>query len=67
MQEKTEIIQVRVTPAEKVTFESVAELNGISISAWVRERLRRDARLELQSAGIKVPFMADINFEGMNE
>lgn len=57
---KSEIIQIRVTPSEKASFERAAEVNGLSISAWVRERLRKDARLELQSSGMKVPFLADV-------
>ena len=63
MGEKTEILQVRVTASEKPTFERAAEISGLSISSWVRERLRKSSRLELQSSGVKVPFMADISIE----
>ena len=63
MGEKPEILQVRVTASEKSTFERAAEISGLSISSWVRERLRKSSRLELQSSGVKVPFMADISIE----
>lgn len=67
MAEKSDIVQIRVTPLEKASFERAAEVSGLSISAWVRERLRKDARLELQSSGIKVPFLADITFDEANK
>jgi len=63
MGKKTEILQVRVTASEKATFERAAEISGLSISSWVRARLRKDSRLELQSSGMKVPFMADITID----
>jgi uncharacterized protein (DUF1778 family) len=63
MGEKTEILQVRVTGSEKASFERAAEISGLSISSWVRERLRKNSRIELQSSGLKVPFMADISID----
>jgi hypothetical protein len=53
---KTENMLVRVQPEEKVAFQEAAELAGIPLSAWVRERLRRAARLELIEAHRSVPF-----------
>jgi len=50
-------LQVRLTQAERDTLNLVANGSGISVSAWVRDRLRRAAREELQSSGIKVPFL----------
>jgi hypothetical protein len=47
---------VRVQPEEKVAFMEAAELAGIPLSAWVRERLRRAARIELVEAHRSVPF-----------
>jgi uncharacterized protein (DUF1778 family) len=54
---KAEYLQVRVKEAEKQAFQSAAELAGLDLSAWVRERLRMLARKELEKAGQSVPFL----------
>ncbi len=54
---KTVLIQLRLNPDEKESFQEAADLAGIPLSVWVRERLRRAARIELVDAGMKVPFM----------
>ena len=53
---KTETLKIRLTLEEKAAFLAASELSGLSLSAWIRERLRRAARLELDEAGEKVPF-----------
>jgi hypothetical protein len=53
-------LQVRMTLAEKQGFEAAAKASGVSLSAWVRDRLRRSAREELQASGILVPFIAEM-------
>jgi uncharacterized protein (DUF1778 family) len=53
---KTDTLQIRLQSDEKQAFENAAELAGIALSAWVRERLRSAARRELTDAGHKVPF-----------
>ena len=50
-------LQVRLTQAERETLKMAAQAAGISLSAWLRDRLRKAARVELQSSGIKVPFL----------
>jgi len=45
---------------EKASFEMAAAVGGVSLSAWVRYRLRAAALSELQSAGLKVPFVEAI-------
>lgn len=50
-------LQVRLTHAEKDTIRVAAEASGLSVSAWLRDRVRKVARNELQSSGIKVPFL----------
>jgi predicted HicB family RNase H-like nuclease len=55
---KEEILQVRLETVEKQTLRNAAELAGIPLSTWVRERLRRDAREELEQANLPVPFLA---------
>lgn len=53
---KTEVLRLRVGPDEKIAFERAAEIAGLPVSGWVRERLRRAARIELEDAGERVPF-----------
>ena len=59
MSMKTEILKTRSTSAEKQSFQEAANLAGIALSAWVRERLRRAARIELSDAGKQVPFLQE--------
>ena len=66
MKSKTETLQIRLTTAEKAGFELAAELAGIPISSWVRERLRLTAIRELESAGRSIPFVAEIPIGGNN-
>ena len=54
---KTELMQLRLQPEEKLAFQEAADLAGIALSAWVRERLRRAARIELKDANKPVPFL----------
>ena len=58
--EKSLSIQIRVTEAEKDGFTIAADLAGISLSAWIRERLRLTAIRELESAGMQIPFVENI-------
>jgi antitoxin component of RelBE/YafQ-DinJ toxin-antitoxin module len=54
---KQELLQVRIDGAEKEAFTSAADLAGIALSAWVRERLRQIAMRELEAASQPVPFL----------
>jgi hypothetical protein len=54
---RTDLLQLRVQPSEKESFQRAADLAGVALSAWVRERLRRVARQELVAAGEQVPFL----------
>ncbi len=54
---KTETILIRLEPEEKEAFQQAAEISGLSLSTWARERLRRAARIELEEAGKKIPFI----------
>jgi uncharacterized protein (DUF1778 family) len=54
---KTESVELRVQADEKEAFKRAAELCGIPLSAWIRERLRRAARLELEEAREQIPFI----------
>ncbi len=53
----TDYLEIRVGGEEKQAFKDAADLAGIPISAWVRERLRRAAVRELEEASIPVAFL----------
>jgi hypothetical protein len=53
-------ILIRASSIEKEGFEHAAELAGIGLSAWARERLRLAAIRELQEAGQKIVFLKPI-------
>lgn len=57
---KSEILQIRLDEAEKRGFQASADLAGIPMASWVRERLRLAAIRELESAGQQIPFIAPI-------
>ncbi len=61
--QKTDFMKLRLQPEEKQAFEQAAELAGVPLSAWVRERLRRAARRELDEAGKPVPFLRHISLD----
>lgn len=54
---KGELFQMRLDAAEKQGFQQAADLTGLTLSAWVRERLRRVAARELEEARQIVPFL----------
>ncbi len=54
---KTETVRLRVDLDEKRSFQDAADLAGVPLSAWVRERLRKAARLELEAAGRQIAFL----------
>ncbi len=59
--EKSFVVQIRVTEEEKNGFTQSADLAGISLSSWVRERLRLTAIRELESAGRQIPFVSNVS------
>lgn len=64
MAEKSQNLQIRLSKQEKAGFSEAAELAGIPISSWVRERLRLAAIRELESAGRKIPFVRSYGLGG---
>lgn len=60
---KTDLLEVRLKPDEKRAFKDAAELAGIPLSAWVRERLRRAARIELEDGRKSVAFLKNVRME----
>ncbi len=49
-------MELRLDAAEKRAFWDAASLSGMALSVWVRERLRKAARKELEDAGRPVAF-----------
>jgi hypothetical protein len=58
---KAQVLQIRLTDEEKQGFQAAANLAGIPMSSWVRERLRLAAIRDLESAGQKIPFVAPVS------
>ena len=67
MKRKTETLLIRLTADEKEGFLTAAELVGIPLSSWVRERLRLVAIRELESANRAVPFVAHVPLGGRHD
>lgn len=63
---KDQVLQIRITEAEKQGFSAAAELAGIPLSSWVRERLRLAAIRDLESAGQKIPFIKPLRLGETN-
>lgn len=51
-------LEVRLEEAEKQAFRDAAELAGLDLSAWARERMRRAAIAELEERDRPVAFLA---------
>ena len=64
---KERVLQIRITDDEKRGFSAAAELAGIPLSSWVRERLRLAAIRDLESAGQKIPFVKPIPLSDTDE
>ena len=62
---KSEMLQLRVGPAEKQAFADAADLDGKKLSEWIRDRLRRLARQELEEQGLPVAFLSSTSRPGM--
>ena len=54
---KDDLMQIRLDAAEKQAFADAAALDGKDLSEWVRDRLRRLARQELEQAKMLVAFL----------
>jgi len=60
-QTKGELMQIRLSAAEKQGFVDAAELCGQSVSVWLRDQMRRTAQQQLQEAGRAVPWLLPNN------
>jgi hypothetical protein len=57
----SESLIVRLETTEKEAFQDAAEIAGIPLSAWVRERLRQVAVRELQAAAQPIAFLRHLS------
>ena len=55
--QKSDWVKIRIAADEKAAFQQAADLSGISLSAWMRERLRRITIAELEQSGITAQFL----------
>jgi uncharacterized protein (DUF1778 family) len=49
-------IDLRTSAEEKEVFEGAAQLSGMGLSVWIRQKLREAARTEMVKAGLQEPF-----------
>ena len=57
---KASFLKIRIEASEKDAFQQAADVGGVPLSAWVRERLRRAAIRELEEIGERAPFLLDL-------
>lgn len=50
---------VRLLGSEREAFQDAADLAGIPLSAWVRNRLRQAAIKELEAQALPIAFLSD--------
>ena len=55
---RTEDLLVKLQADEKTAFKDAAQLAGVPLSVWVRERLRRVAVRELEEAARPIAFLS---------
>ena len=58
---KGELVQIRLNTAEKQAFQDAADLDGKKLSEWIRDRLRRLSREELEKEGRAVAFLSGMS------
>jgi len=54
---KSDWIEVRCETVEKDSFRQAAEAQGLALSAWIRQALRKAARKELEDLNMPVAFL----------
>jgi hypothetical protein len=55
---KDQVVIIRLSADEKSAFKEAADLAGIGLSSWIRERLRRTSNRELDEVGRTAQFIA---------
>lgn len=59
-------ILIKVSETEKEGFKRAAEIVGIGLSAWARQKLRSAAIKDLQEVGEVIKFLEPINLKQQN-
>jgi hypothetical protein len=57
---RADVFVMRLETSEKQAFQQAASVAGLSLSSWARERLRMAAIRELEQAGLRAAFLADV-------
>lgn len=57
---KADLFVIRLDATEKQAFQQAASVAGLSLSSWARERLRMAAIRELEQAGLRAAFLANV-------
>jgi hypothetical protein len=52
-------VLLRLEEREKAGFQAAADLAGVPLAIWMRERLRSNAYRELKDADREVPFLVE--------
>lgn len=60
-QKQSEYLDVRLKISEKRTFQDAADLAGLPLAAWARERLRWAATKELGAAARPIALLEDLD------
>ncbi len=60
MASRDENFMLRLSAGEKEAFKLASGMAGISLSAWVRERLRHAAIRELEAASRSIAFLDEL-------
>lgn len=53
-------VMIKVSEDERDGFKRAAEIAGIGLSAWARQKLRAAAIKDLQEVGEKIPFLQPV-------
>ncbi len=64
---KSDYLDIRLSASEKRGFAEAAQIAGVPLATWVRERLRMAAIRELESAGRRAPFIKTIPLGGPDD
>lgn len=56
-------VMIKVSESEREGFRRAADIAGIGLSAWARQKLRAAAIKDLQELGEKVPFLEPISLK----
>lgn len=63
MIKKTKHLLVRTDKQEHAAFVLSAQINGINLSSWVRERLRRAAIADLEARNLPIAFLNGVGLD----